>query len=183
MTVRLDLEQLLADTWSPQLRDAILERVEQSSPALPGYLVRAARDPALDAVHLMLLEDLAVAVWEELGVDLPEARKVRTQEVESELHAALLERWRDGGTLASIDPADATRAEQLLEELSPKAAEWAGCDPVTDPPTPLRVDGTLRLSTVGLERYLEHFTGYGVAPDERRAIRSLLELARPATGR
>lgn len=180
-TNRDDVEQLLADTWTDELAAHLAGQV--AGPGDHGYLVRAVQPDAADDLVRYVHELIAEVLARETGVDLDWARRDSSWSALDQIFELLREQWADGGTLPSVPARHRDEAHRLLtEQLTGKAAEWAGCD-VADmdaPPVPLVAGGHLRVDLEGLGRYLATFAGYGVHPDEPAAIHRLHEITEPA---
>lgn len=177
----IDVEQLLADTWTPQLAARIADRVVEKSAGRRGYLVRGARRHAAGQLEYgdVLFEDVLRALAEETGVDLEQARHAGSYETMEDVLDVLEQRWADGGDIPAVPVEAEQEATRLLASLSMKAAEAAGCEVDSQPWEPLRAGGRLLVDLEGLGCYLDRFVQYGIDPEERAAIHRLGHLVEP----
>lgn len=179
----MDVEALLAQTWTPDLVQRIAERVAQ--PGSRGYVIRAVQHDASHDLTGLVDHEIADAIHVETGVDLDHARHDTTWHAIDNVWELLVAEWRSGGSLPTVPPAHEATATAWVSALTLKAAEWAGCDIAAEPPLPLVIGGAIRIDTEGLERYLVAFAAHGIDPAERRTIHALQALvtAPPASHR
>lgn len=177
-TGEIDGEVLLGCTWSSEVAARVADRVEQTPGR--GVLVRSVQ-PGVVGTLLpgdVLYEVVVEAIHAETGIIDNPARQATHGAAVEEVVAILAERWQDGGALAVVPDEGVEEATRLLQGLSARAAEAAGCAVVGGGPwQPLRIDGRLRIDLAGLQWHLDSSDARMVAPAERQAIHRLGQLA------
>lgn len=178
----LDVEQLLAETWSPELAGRIADRVGQARGR--GYLVRGVQPEVRDQLMPgdVVFEEVMDAIHAETGVDVDHAREEVSFQAVEDVVEILAERWQDGEPLPAVPESQEEEAAELLAGLTMKAAESAGCEVTEEPWEPLRAGGRLRVDVEGLQGYLDFYAARGIEAEEREAIHRLMTLAADPSG-
>lgn len=179
----VDMEQVLAETWSPELAARVADRVGES----PGrsYIVRQVQPEMIDRLGPgdVVWEYIIDAILIETGVDLDQAGESTSFEAFEDVLAILVERWRDGEPLSAVPHRHEAVAIEALQHLTSKAAEVAGCDVEGGEPwEPLRAGGRLRVDVEGLQWYLDTYATRGIEPEERATIHRLMDMAETPPG-
>lgn len=137
--------EVLLATWSPQVRQAVVDRVQAAMTGRRGALVRALRDP--DAARYEWTESLhravVAAIRDETGADLDGLGSQAAWACYEEVWSALADVWRDGGALTAVPLGQEPEVTTLLAALPPEVAEVAGADVSTGTADPLWVAGRL----------------------------------------
>lgn len=171
--------EILVDGWGPLVRAAVVDRVERAMVGRRGVLVRALVEEAASAGHAACVEEvherIVRAVRDETGADLDELGSQAAWACYDEVWGQLQERWASGGRTVAVAPAVDARVVELLQALSPAAAQHAGADVGTVPCTPMRVGGVLHVDVDGL---FAHLATGEVSPAERTLVDRLVLLVR-----
>lgn len=167
--------QILLEVWSPRVRDAVVDHIEQSSVGRHGWLVRVFADPdgvsgpLTETVHAVVL----AAIQDETGADLDGLGSQAAWECYEQVWTALEQRWADGGTLAVVplgsEPPVIAALRRLPDEVAVAAAAEVGEHGVQ----PLWLRGRLLVDDRGLQAYLARH-GASAPPEVARTIRQVL---------
>jgi hypothetical protein len=167
--------QILLEVWSPQVRDAVVEHIEQSSVGRHGWLVRVFADPdgvsgpLTETVHAVVL----AAIQDETGADLNDLGSQAAWECYEQVWSALEARWSDGGTLAVVPLGAEPSVIAALRRLPDEAAVAAAAELSEHGIQPLWLRGRLLVDGRGLQAYLA--LDGGQAPTEvAQAIHQIL---------
>jgi hypothetical protein len=166
--------EVLVGGWTPEVRDAVVERVTRLTVGWRGPLLRALGDPeGAPAAWTETLHQVVVrAIAEETGADLDELGSHAAWACYEEVWQGLVTRWADGGDLATVPLGAEPDVVRLIAGLPPMAAEAAGADVTGQVPDPLWLAGRLRVDVEGLRSLLDRRVLTGA--DEVR-IETLLE--------
>lgn len=170
--------EVLVDGWGPLVRAAVVDRVERSMVGRRGVLVRALTEESASAGHAACVEEvharILVAVREETGADLDELGSQAAWACYDEVWGQLQRTWATGGPTVAVAPAVEGEVVRLLQALSPAGAQHGGADVGTDPYTPLRCGGVVRLDVEGLFAFVARDTGEVTAADRTLVDRLVL---------
>lgn len=145
----------LLAVWSPEVRDAVVTRIEQASVGHRGWMVRALLDPErarpgwTETLHALVL----AAIRDETGADLEVMGSQAAWEAYEQVWDALAERFADGGPLARVPLGREPEVTRLLASLPAQAAAHLGADVTGERPDPLWLTGRLRIDLDGLRAY------------------------------
>ncbi len=168
-------DEVLTGVWGPGVRDAVVGRVERATVGARCLLVCTLHDEGegrhgwVEQLHHLVVE----AIREETGADLDELGSQAAWTTYEDVWGLLAERWRDGGTLATVPLRREVAATACLRQLEGLTAQAAGMDTGRHPPQPLWLEGRLRVDAAGLRHILG--TPELDAP-QRLAVERLLEL-------
>jgi hypothetical protein len=146
---------LLLAVWSDEVRDAVVQRIEQVTVGRRGWLVRVLSDPErarpgwTETVHALIL----AAIRDETGADLEALGSQAAWDTYEQVWDRLAQRWADGGELATVPIGSEPEVVRWIRELPPEAAAHLAADVTADVPDPLWIDGRLRVDLEGLAAY------------------------------
>ncbi len=166
---------VLLALWSPEVRTAVVARLERAAVGRHGWFARVFADPdgvtpaVTETVHALVL----AAIRDETGADLEALGSQAAWECYEEVWAALRERWHDGGELAVVALGREPEVVRALRRLPPEAAASAAADVSGPVAEPLWVRGRLRIDETGLRRYLQ-LDGGLVPPEVHAAATRIL---------
>lgn len=145
----------LLAVWSPELRDAVVDRIEEASVGHRGWMVRALLDPErarpgwTETLHALVL----AAIRDETGADLEVMGSQAAWEAYEQVWDRLVARWGDGGGLAVVPLGAEPEVVEALVGLPGEAAAALGADVTGPRPQPLWLAGRLRVDLEGLAAY------------------------------
>ena len=149
---------LLLRLWSEDVRDAVVERIEEATVGRRGWLVRvfaapeAVRGELTETVHALVL----AAIRDETGADLDVLGSQAAWECYEEVWEELSRRWSGGGRTRLVQLGREPAVIRLLAVLPAEAAVCAGADVRADGTAePLWLQGRLRVDVDGLRAYLQ----------------------------
>ncbi len=146
---------VLLELWSPDLRDAVITRIETASRGRHGWLVRVFADPdgvapgLTETVHRLIL----AAIRDETGADLEALGSQAAWECYEQVWDGLAERWEDGGSLGFAPLGTEPDLVRLVRQLPIEAAVAAAADVSGPHADPLWLAGRLRIDVIGLQAY------------------------------
>ncbi len=173
--------RLLLEVWSEELRDTVVERLEEAAVGRWAWFARVyarpddAPAPVTEAVHALIL----AGIRDETGADLDELGSQAAWECYTQVWDALSHRWADGGRLASVRLGEEAAVIEALGQLPPAVAMASGAAVHGEAIDPLWLRGRLRIDEPGLRRALAE----PLPPEARAAGRRVLDhLEEPAEG-
>lgn len=172
--------EILLGLWSPQVRDAVVERIEGAAVGRHGWLVRVFADPEgtrealTETVHAVVL----AAIRDETGADLDALGSQAAWECYEQVWGELGRRWADGGSLAVVPLGAELAVVEDLRQLPEEVAVAAGAEVDEHGVQPLWLRGRLRLDVQGLRAHLERAGGVADGDTGRTAATVRRILAR-----
>lgn len=148
-------DEVLTGSWSDDVRDRVVARIEEATVARRGWLVRVLTDPErvrpalTETVHAVVL----AGIRDETGADLEALGSQAAWECYEEVWRELTRRWAGGGSLAAVPLGREVVVVEVLRRLPAEAAVAAGADVTDGGVEPLWLAGRLRLDVEGLQTY------------------------------
>lgn len=148
--------EILVGGWTDEVRDRVVDRVEELTRGWRAPLVRTLRDPHgvpppwTESLHRAVL----IAIQDVTGADLDLLGSHAAWGCYEEAWDTLAARWEEGGDLPKVPLRAEPRAVALLADAPAHVAEAAGADARATPPVPLWIAGRLHLDAEGLRGLL-----------------------------
>jgi hypothetical protein len=166
--------ELLLAVWDDGVRDAVVDRLERTCTGRLGWFAQVFATPdASEAVTETVHALVVAAIRDETGANLDELGSQAAWDCYEAVWSAMAERWRDGGTLATVSLGAEPQVVRDLVALPPEAAAAAGADVGTAAPRPVWIRGRLRVDAAGLASYLQIDGGVVPAEIHERVVRIL----------